>query len=60
MVTILTDSMDLYASRVAELREEEGPFDATGAAVAHGRWLLGASTDHTAELGYGSASACTT
>ena len=52
VVTILTDSMDLYASRVAELRAEEGPFDATGAAVAHHRWLLGASTDHVAELGY--------
>jgi len=37
---------------VAELREEEGPFDATAAAVAHHRWLLGASTDHMAELGY--------
>jgi cysteine synthase A len=52
VVTILTDSMDLYASRVAELREEEGPLDATTAAVAHHRWLLGASTDHMAELGY--------
>ena len=52
VVTILTDSMDLYASRVAELREQEGPFDATGAAVAHQRWMLGASTDHMAELGY--------
>jgi cysteine synthase A len=52
VVTILTDSMDLYESRVAELREEEGPFDATGAAIAHHRWLLGATTDHMAELGY--------
>jgi len=52
VVTVLTDSMDLYASRVAELREQEGPFDATGAAVAHQRWMLGASTDHMAELGY--------
>jgi cysteine synthase A len=52
VVTILTDSMDLYASRVDELRAEQGPCDATGAAVAHHRWLLGASTDHMAELGY--------
>ncbi len=52
VVTILTDSMDLYASRVAELREEQGPFDATAAAVAHERWLLGASTENMAELGY--------
>jgi cysteine synthase A len=52
VVTVLTDSMDLYASRVAELRQQEGSFDATRAAVAHQRWLLGASTDHMAELGY--------
>ncbi len=52
VVTILTDSMDLYASRVAELREEQGPFDATAAAAAHHRWFLGASTDNMAELGY--------
>ena len=52
VVTILTDSMDLYASRVAEMRAEEGPFDATRSAVAHHRWMLGASTDHMAELGY--------
>jgi len=52
VVTVLTDSMDLYASRVAELREEQGPFDATAAAVAHHRWMLGASTDNMAELGH--------
>jgi len=52
VVTILTDSMDLYGSRVTELREEEGAFDTTRAAIAHQRWMLGASTDHMAELGY--------
>ncbi len=52
VVTILTDSMDLYDSRVAELREQHGPLDTTGAAIAHHRWLLGATTDHMAELGY--------
>jgi len=52
VVTILTDSMDLYDSRVAELRERHGPLDPTGAAIAHHRWLLGAATDHMAELGY--------
>ena len=52
VVTILTDSMDLYGSRVTELREEEGAFDTTRAAVAHQHWMLGASTDHMAELGY--------
>jgi len=52
VVTILTDSMDLYGSRVTELREEEGAFDTTRAATAHQRWMLGASTDHMAELGY--------
>jgi len=52
VVTILTDSMELYDSRVAELREAQGLLDATGGAVAHHRWLLGASTDHMVELGY--------
>jgi len=52
VVTILTDSMELYDSRVAELRAAHGLLDATGGAVAHHRWLLGASTDHMVELGY--------
>jgi cysteine synthase A len=52
VVTVLTDSVEMYASRVAELRYSEGPFTDTDAAVAHHRWLLGATTDHVAELGY--------
>ena len=52
VVTVLTDSAEMYASRIAELREEEGELDAMAAAVAHERWLLGALTDNMAELGH--------
>jgi hypothetical protein len=50
VVTVLTDSMDMYASRLRELEEESGPLDATGAAVAHERYLLGPGGDQVAEL----------
>ena len=52
VVTILTDSVEMYDSRVAELREERGPLTEVDAAVAHHRWMLGASLDHLAELGH--------
>ncbi|MBN1477734.1 pyridoxal-phosphate dependent enzyme [Candidatus Sumerlaeota bacterium] len=50
VVTILTDSMELYGSRIAELREELGEYTATDAAVDHQRWLLGQGTDNMLEL----------
>jgi cysteine synthase len=52
VLTVLTDSMELYGSRIAELRDERGPYTPTHAAVDHGRWLLGATTDHMAELSH--------
>jgi cysteine synthase len=52
VLTVLTDSMELYRSRIAELREERGPYTALHAAVDHGRWVLGATTDHLLELTY--------
>jgi cysteine synthase A len=42
----LTDSMDLYASRLAEEREREGVYDRTTAARHAGRYLEAISTDH--------------
>jgi len=48
----LTDSMDLYGSRLAEQRERCGPYDAEQAARDYGRWLQGTSSDHVRELGY--------
>jgi cysteine synthase A len=52
VLTVFTDSLDLYQSRLAELRAERGDFGAVDAAVAHGRYLLGQSTDHVEELTY--------
>jgi hypothetical protein len=52
VLTVFTDSMDLYQSRLRELTEERGELDAATAAAAHERWLLGASTDHMEELTY--------
>ncbi len=50
VVTIATDSIDMYRSRLAELEAERGPFTAEDAAVAYERYLLGAGTDWMAEL----------
>lgn len=52
VLTVLTDSIELYGSRLEELRAERGPYGATNAAVDHERWLLGATTDHMRELTY--------
>jgi hypothetical protein len=52
VLTILTDSMEMYASRLAELTEESGAFTHADAAAAHARYLLGLGLDHVAELNY--------
>jgi hypothetical protein len=52
VLTVFTDSIDLYQSRLRELREERGELDEAAAAAAHARWLLGATTDHVEELSY--------
>jgi len=52
LVTPLTDSMDLYASRKQELREERGPYTRQRAAQDYARYLLGAGIDFLQELGY--------
>jgi cysteine synthase len=48
----LTDSMELYGSRLIELREQHGPFREIDAAATYARYLLGAETDHVRELNY--------
>jgi cysteine synthase len=50
VVTMLTDSMELYESRVAELADEEGPFGLLEAAAAYHRHLLGTTVDWVEEL----------
>jgi len=52
VVTVLTDSMDLYQSRLEELTEESGSFSATDAQVTYARDLLGLNIDNMEELTY--------
>jgi len=52
VLTVLTDSMEMYGSRLGELTAERGEFTDTDAAVAYGRYLLGASIDFIQELTY--------
>jgi cysteine synthase len=52
VATVLTDSADMYASRVAELRDEYGAYDDKKAAVDHAAHMLGVRTDNLLELTY--------
>ena len=50
--TVLTDSADMYRSRLAELTEQLGEYDAKAAAYDFALHLMGLKTDCMAELGY--------
>jgi len=50
--TPLTDSMDLYGSRIDELRRELGPYSSDLAGRHFARHLEGIATDNVRELGY--------
>ena len=50
--TILTDSMELYGSRLEELNEENGEYTPIDAARDYDRCLAGQKLDHMQELGY--------
>ncbi len=52
LVTVATDSMEMYGSRLAELTERRGALTTLDAAAAFHRHLLGVATDHVRELGY--------
>jgi len=52
VLTVFTDSMELYQSRLRELHEEHGPYDEKDAAVDYERYLLGTGIDYVEELGY--------
>ncbi len=52
VLTVLTDSMELYHSRIHEMREEMGEYSARNAAADYARWILGQSTDNLLELRY--------
>ena len=48
----LTDAMDLYESRMHEIRESEGEYTARLADRHYARYLQGIRPDHVRELGY--------
>jgi cysteine synthase len=50
LLTVLTDSMELYGSRLEEMRAEMGEYNEQQAAADRARWLLGESTDNMLEL----------
>ena len=50
--TVLTDSADMYRSRLAELTAQLGAYDAKTAAYDFALHLMGLKTDCMAELGY--------
>ncbi|RPI87183.1 MAG: pyridoxal-phosphate dependent enzyme [Chloroflexi bacterium] len=52
VLTVLTDSMDLYSSRLREMHEEYGEYKDTVAAAHFARYLMGQSTDNLLELRY--------
>ena len=52
IITMATDSMEMYQSRLAELTEEEGEFTDLDAAAVFHRYLLGENTADMQELTY--------
>ena len=52
VLTVLTDSMELYQSRLREMQDEFGPYSAQNAAADDARWLKGQATDNMEELTY--------
>ena len=50
VLTVLTDSMELYGSRLKEMHAEHGEYSDGEAAAHYARYLVGASTDHMLEL----------
>ncbi len=52
IVTVGTDSMEMYGSRLHELSDERGEYTALDAAATFARYLHGTATDHVHELSY--------
>ena len=52
VLTVLTDSMDLYGSRLTEMKAEFGEFTTTDAAETYGRYLHGQTIENLVELSY--------
>ena len=52
VATVLTDSAAMYASRVEELNQMHGAYNAHEAAMDHALHMLGLKTDNMMEMGY--------
>ena len=52
VLTVLTDSMELYKSRIKEMHTEMGQYTVQDAARDDGRWLKGQDIDYLEELTY--------
>ena len=52
VATVLTDSSDMYQSRIKELQEEDGEYDAVMAAVDYTAHIASIKTDNMMELTY--------
>jgi len=52
VLTVFTDSMELYQSRLREMHAEFGEYSECDAAVAYECYMLGLTTDHLLELRY--------
>jgi len=52
VLTVLTDSMELYQSRLKEMHEESGEYSEVDAAAHYAHYLAGQSTDNMIDLTY--------
>jgi cysteine synthase A len=52
VLTVLTDSMELYGSRNIEMREMYGEYTPMDASAHFAQYIMGQSTEHMAELSY--------
>jgi cysteine synthase len=52
LLTVLTDSMQLYQSRLSDMRQEFGEYTGGDASADFARWLHGQGTDNMLELTY--------
>ena len=52
LITIATDSAEMYGSRIEELTAERGPYSMLQAAKDHEKCMLGTTSDHMKDLTY--------
>jgi cysteine synthase A len=52
VITVLTDSMELYQSRLDEMHESMGEYKEINAAADYAQYLMGLTTDHMLDMRY--------